>query len=612
MAAPPADVQRLLIDFVADQLARVTRVDRARIDPRTSFFMTGFDSLMALELRNRLQTGLRVKLTAGEVMARPSVVAIAELLETRLVADGPAAHALAEPPVPVTSSPSEPSRWVRVLTPRPQAKVRLFCFPYAGGAASVFAGWQDLLSADIEVCAIQLPARQERLGEPALQSVAEIAAGLVPALLPLLDRPFAAFGHCLGAIVMFEALRELGVQHERHALVAFAAGAPPPDRYFAPSVTRGSAAEFRDVLQFIGFARREVLEDEDAERDLLAPVRADFDVAARYRYTDGAPLAAPLVTFAGREDPFAPPDIVRDWRAQTMSRASHVTFPGGHYFIVPEREALVRVLEQEVRLRLAAAEGGMARVRLLRARESNDRTAIRLFAFPGLGADGSQFADLAPRLDGRIELRVIELPGRGSGSDHLPLGTVEHMVASVLPSLRESLDMPYALVGIDIGSIVLFELVRRLRGERRPLPRHVFVGAAMAPHQCYLAALHHLSRERLLETVRNFGVEVAETREAEAALRGDCAAAADYTYSDEVPLDAPITVFMGDRDRFIPRASAEAWERHTVAGFEFVDCPSGHDVFAGRSADVVAEVVQARLALERNSSFEDFLARTAE
>jgi pyochelin biosynthesis protein PchC len=89
--------------------------------------------------------------------------------------------------------------WFHVPAARPRARLRLYCIPYAGGGPWVYREWPAGLRADVEVRAVVLPGRDPRFGEPALTSVEALADVLVPALCAELDRPFAIFGHSLGA-----------------------------------------------------------------------------------------------------------------------------------------------------------------------------------------------------------------------------------------------------------------------------------------------------------------------------------------------------------------------------------------------------------------------------
>src|SRR5205085_9026436 len=89
------------------------------------------------------------------------------------------------------------------------AALRLLCLPYAGGAADIFRSWANVFPPTIEVCPIQLPGRGGRLLEPPFTNLSLLVETLTSELLPYLDKPFALFGHSMGAIIVFELARQL-------------------------------------------------------------------------------------------------------------------------------------------------------------------------------------------------------------------------------------------------------------------------------------------------------------------------------------------------------------------------------------------------------------------
>src|SRR5205823_4375590 len=75
----------------------------------------------------------------------------------------------------------------------------------------------------VEVCAVQLPGRQNRILEEPYTSLAALIAALAAALGPYFDRPFAFFGHSLGALIAFDlarALRRHGQPEPAHLFVS--------------------------------------------------------------------------------------------------------------------------------------------------------------------------------------------------------------------------------------------------------------------------------------------------------------------------------------------------------------------------------------------------------
>src|SRR5262245_41626934 len=124
------------------------------------------------------------------------------------------------------SFPSDP--WLPFRRPSPSARLRLYCFPFAGGGASIFRLWPDALPASVEVCSVQPPGRETRFREAPFARMAPLVAVLADVLLPELERPYALFGHSMGALIAFELARE---QRRRRArppeqLIVSGRGAP--------------------------------------------------------------------------------------------------------------------------------------------------------------------------------------------------------------------------------------------------------------------------------------------------------------------------------------------------------------------------------------------------
>ena len=240
--------------------------------------------------------------------------------------------------------------WIACRKPRPQARLRLFCFPYAGGGALIFRTWSDGLPADVEVCPIQLPGRGTRLMEPLFTQLSPLIQALAQALLPLLDKPFAFFGHSLGALVSFELARQLrrqyGVQPVR--LFVSASRAPQLPHRGLPIHTLPEG-DFLAELHRLNGTPRAVLEHEELMQIALPVLRADFAVYETYVYSTELPLNCPISTFGGLRDRTVSQSDLEAWHEQTSVAFSLQMFPGDHFFLKTTQPLVLRALWQELR-----------------------------------------------------------------------------------------------------------------------------------------------------------------------------------------------------------------------------------------------------------------------
>lgn len=79
-AAEPAERRSLLESLVRDSVGKVLKIAPARIDPRKTFGSMGLGSLLAMELRNRLEAALGRSLSATLAWNHPTVSALVEFL----------------------------------------------------------------------------------------------------------------------------------------------------------------------------------------------------------------------------------------------------------------------------------------------------------------------------------------------------------------------------------------------------------------------------------------------------------------------------------------------------------------------------------------------------
>jgi surfactin synthase thioesterase subunit len=202
----------------------------------------------------------------------------------------------------------------------------------------------------MEIWIAHYPGRGSRYHETPIRKLTLLAQKFCQMIQPLLDKPFAFFGHSLGGLAAFELTRQLRQQEfpQPQYLFVSACGAPHlPDPN--PRLHDGSDAEFINSLQELNGLPAELL-DQPAVMHLFLPVlRADFEAGETYRYSaDGSPLHIPILALAGLEDPLVSRERIAGWASHTDVSFQSQYFPGDHFFINTSREAVIASIAAEL------------------------------------------------------------------------------------------------------------------------------------------------------------------------------------------------------------------------------------------------------------------------
>lgn len=240
---------------------------------------------------------------------------------------------------------STANRWFVRFSRSSSPSLRLFCFPFAGSSASVFRSWIDNLPEEVEVLAIQLPGRENRLGERCMRDMDEIVENLEFEIDSCLDQPFVFFGHSLGSLIAYELLRRVEAGARHRAELFFASGGPAPHtRVARAEPLRLTQDQILQDLQKISQAHSELLENREALALMLPMLQADFEIYTNYRYRETAPLQSPIVVIRGETDAYITHQSQMEWKCHTDSQFSFNTIPGPHLFMLDSRGALIALV----------------------------------------------------------------------------------------------------------------------------------------------------------------------------------------------------------------------------------------------------------------------------
>lgn len=240
-------------------------------------------------------------------------------------------------------------KWVTIPFSRSDAKVRLFCFPYGGSGSTAFYPWHKELPSTVELCLINLPGRESRIREQLATELAPLIDSLASAIIQELDRPFAFFGHSMGALMVYELSRVLRERKKTVPIHLFVSGHRAPHiNCSRPHIRHMNDFDFiAHIKQYNGIP--ELVLNTRELMDIYLPIlRADFSIIETYQYDSGSAFDFPITAFGGSADPRATPQEIEGWKEHTNRCFQAQFFNGGHFFINQHRKSILDIISKSL------------------------------------------------------------------------------------------------------------------------------------------------------------------------------------------------------------------------------------------------------------------------
>lgn len=238
--------------------------------------------------------------------------------------------------------------WLRGFRRDPAGRIEVVFLPHAGGSAGFFRKLAESLPSWIDTSAVQYPGRQDRRGEPAVDSIPVLARRIADVLSARDSGPVALFGHSMGAVLAFEIARIVQQRPGHRIAGVIASGRRAPSVRRTEEVRLGDDSALIAELATLGGTQSEFLRDRELWEMVAPSVRADYRAIQSYEYRQGAVLNCPLSVLVGRSDPRVSLTDARAWQPFTDNGFRFRVFPGGHFYLAEPTTRLSAAIAEDL------------------------------------------------------------------------------------------------------------------------------------------------------------------------------------------------------------------------------------------------------------------------
>jgi acyl transferase domain-containing protein/surfactin synthase thioesterase subunit len=364
-ALSPPKRREFLCRYLTQVVAGALKIPIEELDVREPLRTLGMDSIVGIEVKLHIDRDFSISAPIELFIQSPTLHDLVEQVMPLLQEVD--RHEEIPGVARTHNDQLDSNLWLVRRKNAPVPRVRLFCVPSGALGASQYFGWQERVPGGIEVCALQLPGRENRLKEKPVDDLSELIDVLESILIPELDAPYAFYGHSMGALVAYRLAYRLWKRAPRKPAHLFVGAYTPPiipnpivekyrKRFLAEGLTgipgphdvEGHAAAQKFARE--GLAQTTLLDVDEIAGALLKTMLADMKIVEGYEHAQEEPFDVPITAFHGARDQDVTLDEMQAWAQLTVSRYQRRVLPGDHFFMHKDqdRNLLINLIAEEL------------------------------------------------------------------------------------------------------------------------------------------------------------------------------------------------------------------------------------------------------------------------
>ncbi|HEX2867292.1 MAG TPA: alpha/beta fold hydrolase [Ignavibacteriales bacterium] len=208
---------------------------------------------------------------------------------------------------------------------------------------------------------------------------------------------------------------------------------------------------------------------------------------------------------------------------------------------------------------------------------------IKLFSIPFSGGNAYSYSPFRKYLPENIELRSLELPGRGKRFSETLLKSIDAMTEDLFRQIENMIDGPYAIFGHSLGALLGVTLCRYISERRLNLPLILILSGQTAPSLIEQDNRYSLPDDEFVNMLRQMEGTPEELlgdkdfiRFFLPIIKADFQAIGCYSYSppENMP-ETPISIVLGSKENIRDEDAAQ-WKLETKNAVSVDRFEGGH------------------------------------
>ncbi|MGN2273132.1 thioesterase II family protein [Priestia megaterium] len=226
------------------------------------------------------------------------------------------------------------------------SRLKLFCFPYAGGSSSFYREWK-FNSQDIEVIPMEYPGHGRKYGELLCNNISQLTDLLLEEMnekyhIDSLEN-ISFFGHSMGAIVAYEIAMKLEERFDNSVEYLFLSSKSSPNHKLE-HIDFSNIHKLKQSLRKMGGTNEELMETDDFMNLFLPIIQSDLNMLLNYEETKRPKkLNSKAILLLGSEDSVSK-ESMESWNQYITHIKELYILKGDHFYLNHNQDTVLKIV----------------------------------------------------------------------------------------------------------------------------------------------------------------------------------------------------------------------------------------------------------------------------